>query len=293
VAYSAEIIADSISPDGVRLTTFETEWPHAVHKDFMTHTFPKNFESFRAQPPEKVLERVKTDPFVPKVFYKRAPGMNHGEPFEDQAEARGLYLEALNYSIHIAEAMLAMNMSKDQVNFILQDYSFIRGVVTATEWDHFFGLRADPENTRPEVREVARMMRDSHAAATPKRLDYGEWHLPFTEDRDTDFWEWWLQVSTGRTARISYASHRGTRDQADDARLHDDLLGNGHMSPTGHQATPIPPSGEHKYIWRYIGDKKFKFNGPDWSGALYGWAQYRKSILYEENYRELRTHAKS
>jgi hypothetical protein len=53
-------------------------------------------------------------------------------------------------------------------------------------------------------------------------------------------------VATGQhradgTHQLCDASRR--RDQAEDVRLHDDLLGNGHMSPTGHQATPIPLSG--------------------------------------------------
>lgn len=299
--YSAEIIADSISPDGVRLTTFETEWPHAVHKDFMTHTMPKNFESFRAQQPEKKIAQLEAgDFFMPEVFGHRTPGMGQrNEPVEgeeaiDQEWARELWIKHVNDSIWTAKQMLKKGVSKQQINFVLQDLCSIRGVVTATEWDNFFGLRADANNVRPEVGKVARMMDDLYTTCYPTSLDYGEWHLPFTKDRDTDLWDWWLQISTGRTARISYSTHRGVRDQAEDARLHDDLLKNGHMSPTGHQATPLVLSGP-KYYKTYVPDanKTFKFNGADWSGALYGWAQYRKSIPYEHNYREYKEHAES
>lgn len=304
--YSAEIIADSISPDGIRLTTYETEWPHAVHKDFMTHTFPKNFESFRAQPPEKLITKLEDGGFfIPEVFGHRTPGMGQrndpleGEEAIDQDWARELWIKYAMDSIWTAKQMLKRGISKQQINFVIQDLCSIRGVVTATEWDNFFGLRADADNVRPEVGKVARMMDALHASEQPRLLDYGQWHLPFTtlyelqwayEDDDRQEWDHYLKVSTGRTARISYTTHRGVRNQSEDVRLHDDLLSNGHMSPTGHQATPIPLSGVQKYVWRSVGGKKFKFNGPDWSGALYGWAQYRKSIPHEENYRELRQH---
>jgi hypothetical protein len=295
MGFYADIIADSVSPDGIRIVSQEVEYPHAVHKDIMTHGFVRNFKSFRATPPEILLQEIEDDPFIPSVFGRRAKGMtqDYNDTQIDQDQAREDWMNAMGLAVETAWKWLKNDVAKEQINFLLQDFCWIRGVITATEWDNFYGLRADSDNVRPEISRIARMMNVEHESHKPRPLDYGEWHLTYADDRDSLDWDYWLKISTGRTARISYATHRGVRDHYKDVDLYASLLSNGHMSPFGHQATPIPLSGEHKYIWRYIEDKKFKFNGPDWSAQFYGWAQHRKLIPYEENFREARTyHAK-
>jgi hypothetical protein len=48
---SAQVIADSITKDGIRLTTFEIEVHRFVWSEFMTHrVFSRNSESSRAIP---------------------------------------------------------------------------------------------------------------------------------------------------------------------------------------------------------------------------------------------------
>ena len=47
--YKCEILADSLSPQGNRLTTFKITYPRIVHAELMTHrVFSRNAASSRA-----------------------------------------------------------------------------------------------------------------------------------------------------------------------------------------------------------------------------------------------------
>jgi len=73
---SAEVIADSISPDGVRITTFELEYPRFIHAELMTHrAFSRNAASSRAIPVARMIELVKENPAMPNHWGKNQPGM--------------------------------------------------------------------------------------------------------------------------------------------------------------------------------------------------------------------------
>ena len=62
----ANIILDSISPDGVRLTTLELIYPRFIHSEFMTHRmFSRNASSSRAIPVQKMIDRIRNDPAMP------------------------------------------------------------------------------------------------------------------------------------------------------------------------------------------------------------------------------------
>jgi hypothetical protein len=66
MGYAARILADSCSPAGIRLTTFEVTYPRIVLAEFNTHRdFSRNSASSRAIPVEKQVAKVLADPFVP------------------------------------------------------------------------------------------------------------------------------------------------------------------------------------------------------------------------------------
>lgn len=288
--YEVKVLADSLSPDGARLVSLQVEYPHAIHKDIMTHRcLSRNFQSFRAYPPEKVIEKIERDPFVPEVFEARVAGMGQGDAVAQQEEALELWHGHIDGCLLTARSMLGLGLAKAQVNFVLQDLTSITGVISATEWANFFALRLaiDPKTgkpfARPEVYKIAKMMKDAIDASEPQGLRYGEWHSPLvdfgemvsdTEDAQEIDWNVWKKVSTGRCARVSYLTHDGRRDIVKDIELHDGLKLNGHMSPFEHIATPI---------------ELCEWDAANWSGNFFGWEQYRKSIPGEENYAEVMT----
>lgn len=307
--YEAKVLADSVSPDGVRLTTLEVEYPHAIHKDIMTHCMlSRNFQSFRAFPPEKVIEKIERDPFIPEVFEGRVAGMGQGAAIGSQQEALKLWRDHIDYSLNVARIMIGMNLAKAQVNFVLQDLTSIRGIITATEWDNFWDLRlaTHPETgkpmARPEVYKIASMMKQAYDMSQPRTLFYDEWHAPLTgvDDDwcdgctpDEDIapgtacygcerdWDKIKKLSTGRCARVSYLTHDGVRDVSKDVGLHDGLKTDKHMSPFEHVARPILLTGDK---WLDEIDAVTRkatgalVRGPDWRGKLYGWHPYRLDI---------------
>lgn len=302
MSFEANILADAISPDGVRLTSFEVEYPHAIHKDIMTHrVLSRSFKSFRAFPPEKVIENIKVDPFVPESFDYRIAGMGQGYAITDQDRAHEIWFEHIDTSIKVAKAMMRLDLAKAQVNFVLQDLTWIRGIITATEWDNFWALRAAPENVRPEVKKIASMMHEAYQQSEPVPYNYGRWTLPLISNNE--FWspidqqsevERWKKVSAGRCARVSYLTHDGIRDPARDVELHDDLGEDHHMSPFEHIARPFS-----RDEWETIRELQFEISKTlqlpkskrdemcrqvEFSGNFRGWHQYRKDIPNEHDF---------
>jgi thymidylate synthase ThyX len=271
VAYDAHVLADSLSPAGVRLTTLEVTFPRIVLAEFNTHrVFSRNSASSRAIPFNKRVQALQDDPFIPVYWGANQPGMQADSELsvEDRREAINYWLAARDEAITWAERMAALGVHKQIVNRLLEPFLWHTVIVTATEWANFFALRISHE-AQPEIRVAAELMRDAMDKSTPTELGAYEWHLPLIQP---DEMEWAkenpdqaLKVSTGRCARVSYLTHGGVRDINEDIKMHDRLLQNGHMSPFEHQARPLEAVGA-------------------FSGNFRGWQQYRKTIPGESNY---------
>lgn len=295
--YEAKVLRHSVTypntgapSNGIELVTFEVNYPHAIHKDVMTHRWARNFQSFRAIPPEVLLEKLsRGEYFIPETFGHRVKGMGQrNEPIEgqdaiDQEEARLIWQMHARQCIANAYKFLALGIAKQQVNFLLQDLCFIRGIITTTlpQLENFFGLRLDLDDeghpvARPEVYKIASMMYEAWQASQAYELFPGDWHLPLVSDDEMIDgvmgvkWDYWKKVSVGRCARVSYLTHDGVRDPEKDIALHDQLQHNGHMSPFEHQGTPVAESYSERYLCGSFG---------------YGWAQYRKYLPNEAIYR--------
>ena len=79
---NAQIVADSISPLGDRITTYLLTYPRFIHAELMTHRmFSRNSASSRAIPFETMLKMVKEDPFIPIAWQKDHSGMQGSEYF--------------------------------------------------------------------------------------------------------------------------------------------------------------------------------------------------------------------
>jgi hypothetical protein len=269
VSYEAKIIADSISPDGVRLTTLQITFPRFILAEFNTHRMlSRNSASSRAIPVKKRIEAVLTDPFVPEKFGRNQKGMQaHKEPISEHntEEAEIAWRYAARLAIHYTRRLDKLGVHKQWSNRLLEPFSWHTVVVTATDWDNFFHLRCHPD-AQPEFQKIAEMMRDVMEASTPQTVISPDWHLPYT-----DPYAWFVPgnkhaalVSAARCARVSYLTHDGKLDPEADLALATKLLAVGHMSPFEHPATPMDTATE------YYGNFK-------------GWMQYRKLIPGEND----------
>ena len=263
---SAKIIADSVAEHGVRLTTLQLQYPRFIHAEFMTHrVFSRNASSSRAIPVAKVIEQVRDNPAAPIHWGKNQPGMQANAQVDDVPEAQALWMQAARDAADTAEEMSRIGLHKQVANRILEPFQYMHVIVTATEWDNFFELRAHSD-AQPEIHALAVEMYRAMNASEPRYLVEDDWHLPYvtTEERlryygETDLL---LKVSAARCARVSYLTHDGqTPDIEKDIALYERLVGSRplHASPIEHQATPMP-------------------NPEHWSGNFRGWLQHRQLV---------------
>ena len=281
----AKIIADSISPDGVRLTTMEVVVPRIVLAEFNTHRMlSKSSASSRAIPIEKMLARVIDDPYVPETWERNGSGMQgHGLLDEAAAEVcKSTWLSARDFAVRHVNMLLAAGLHKQTTNRLLEPFMWHTVIVTATEWSNFYNLRCNPL-AHPALRNTAEAMRDAQTASTPRFVAPGGWHLPyFDPERDADISsEERVKVCVARCARVSYLTHDGIRDPSKDIELAESLLSNGHMAPLEHVARPLTrTSWEDSDLLdgRHPIDIEPKHQ---FVGNFRGWVQYRKTIAGE------------
>lgn len=244
----ATVIADSVSPAGHRLTTLEVTYPRQILAEVNTHrVFSRNSASSRAVPVHRMLEQVKTDPFVPLVWREAKPGMVGGEILTGAAAANATdrWLAARDSAVTHAEFMLAMGLHKTMPNRLLEPWAWHTAIISGTTWTGFWAQRCAP-GAEDHMQATANAMRAAYDASTPRPVDYGEGHLPYISDEErgqlTPAQQ--LQVSAGRCAQVSYLNH-GRRDVAADLARFAKLAAAEppHWSPMEHQATPLPPGG--------------------------------------------------
>jgi thymidylate synthase ThyX len=289
----AKIIADSICDHlprtTKRLTTFQLRYPRFIHAEFMTHRdFSRNASSSRAVPIERMIADILADTAMPIHWGKNQKGMQANEELSDDERdlAKSAWLRARDKAIIEAKKLIKIGAHKQIVNRILEPYSHISVVMTATKFDNFFYLRQH-KDAQPEIKVLADKMWDALARSTPKLLEHGMWHMPYVTDEergrvgDDGLLVYsnhkLIKMSVARSARVSYLTHDGENPSfAADAALYDRLVGSSplHASPTEHQAQALhydsydPTFARRSYLGGNLG---------------LGWMQFRKT-LPNENY---------
>lgn len=285
--HSAKILADSISPEGVRLTTLEVTFPRNILAEVNTHrVFSRNSASSRAIPVEKMLLQVMTDPYIPTHWGKNQKGMQAQEVVDGPRAtlAANWWLHARDQAVDTAKELLALGIHKQITNRLLEPFLWHTAIISSTEWSNWDHLR-DNEQAHPEIQKMARLMKEAREGSTPSPLAYGQWHLPLMSTGEINQCALKTlnldakKVSVGRCARVSYLTHEGKRDMAKDVELHDSLLKNGHMSPFEHVARPMQRWEEDLYS---TGNDRSAGRIP-FCGNFRGWVSYRKEIPNEED----------
>ena len=151
---NAKIVADSISPQGHRITSMLLTYPRFIHSELMTHRmFSRNSASSRAIPFEKMVKMVEEDPFTPIAWQKNHKGMQGTEYFTNE-EAVYIcvvrWLAARDEAVFQAEQLNKHGATKQICNRLLEPFMWHTVLVTATEWENFFELRC-PQYTIHQV----------------------------------------------------------------------------------------------------------------------------------------------
>lgn len=286
-----KIIKDSYNIEmRSRLTTFELVYPRFIHGELMTHRmFSRNAASSRAIPIDKVIELLKTNPAMPVHWGKNQAGMQANVEIDNIEGAKLLWLAARDSAINHAIVMRDMGLHKQIVNRVLEPYQLMKTIVTATEFNNWFWLRAHAD-AQPEIRELAEKMLLAYDESEPMALYEGEWHVPYVnavrnrcpikslvylDENDNEITaEEARMISASCCAQVSYRKNDGSLEKAE--MVFDRLINSVpvHASPVEHIATPIVDSEKFEIKGITHLDK----NGQLWSGNLRGWVQFRQLI---------------
>jgi thymidylate synthase ThyX len=263
---TAKIIADSVNPDGKRLTSWILKYPRFIHAEFMTHrAFSRNAASSRAIPIKKMIEAIVNEAAHPEFWGKNQKGMQSLERLDQVTEslARMGWLAAREDAIKTVDRLVELGVHKQIVNRLIEPWSHITVLATAGDHRNFFGLRAHPD-AQPEFQVLAYRMLDAYLKSKPRLLDWGEWHMPFGDKMLATLSEAdRLKIATARAARISYLTFDGVEDHEKDFDIFEKLRSSGHWSPFEHSAKAAFA----------LGNLISNF-GP-------GWLQYRKTFHTE------------
>lgn len=273
---SADILLDSINPEGERLTTWVLKYPRIIHSELMTHrVMSRNAASSRAIPIEKMIKDVVQNPAMFEYWGSNQKGMQAGPPLEGAAlvRAKEVWQEGADRAVYTAKQLSEAGLHKQCANRVLEPWFHITVLATINDYHNFFLQRAH-KDAQPEFMVLAYRMLAKFLKSEPVFRQWGEWHIPFG-DRIPDVYSQadQLRIATARCARVSYNTFDGEIDPQKDFQLHDMLLANNHWSPFEHCAM----AQESLAIDEVTGAANFVDQG-----NFRGWTQYRKTFAQEK-----------
>jgi len=283
----ATIIQDSIS-NGVRITTFELEYPRFIHSELMTHrVFSRNAASSRAIPIKTMNDNISTNPAKPLSWGKNKSGMQSVDEVDEVAKAKADYEwnYAKNDAIMHSDKLASLGIHKQWANRLTEPFQHMKTVVTSTEWENWYELRAHPD-AQPEIQALATEMWKAHIESVPVDLIEGQWHLPYihrewlegklTYSVDDTLYtlEEAKRLSVSCCAQVSYRKNDLSLEKADDIYHKLVTMKPFHASPFEHQATPMPTFYTVD-IWPKGATHMDKADTL-WSGNFRSWLQNRQ-----------------
>ena len=296
-----EVILASKGPDSPPVYTVRMRYPRIIHSEVMTHrVFNRNAGSSRAQPASVTIQNVINDPFIPWHWTQNQSGMQGFDYLDtdDEVDAIHGWLGVRNEAAKRAKFLSysdGLNLHKQVFNRLLEPFSWIDVLITATEWDNFLWLR-NHKMAEPHLQDLAVLTAQALTEYEDKivPLDYGEWHTPYVTDDERDAIydnAELLMLSAARACRISYKPFG--EDQInitkDLQRFYQLTSGDRiHASPLEHQCQADKRVGTNYVVTHFFGEEHPESEEiPIWAkghlhGNLDGYIQFRKILRGEK-----------
>jgi hypothetical protein len=272
---TAKVIAHSVNENGNELLTVECRYQRLIHCELLTHRMlSRNSASSRAIPTKKILADIKNDMAMPTFWGKNQSGMQASEELTGLRLwlAKTIWIVSGHIACWFAWVFSKIGLHKQIANRIVEPWSHITVLISATEWENFFGLRMH-KDAQPEIQKLAIAIYEARANSKPKLLPHDGWHLPYITEEEflSNKIEDLINISAARCASISYKTVDGKDMTLDKAKvLGDKLFGASpiHASPAEHIAQP---DSMYNHVW---------VNKP-LHGNFVGFIQYRKTLPNE------------
>ena len=311
------ILASASNTGSPPIYTIRMRYPRPIHGEIMTHrVFGRNARSSRAVPVRTMLNEVRRIPYVPWHWGKNQKGMQAAEDCNELLSWPGAsafdkdgvriranqltneegWLKARDVSAAVAEAFMEAGYHKQNPNRLLEPFSWIDTLITATQWQNFLWLR-DHKDAEPHLQDLARLVKKAIEEAKVQVLQSGGWHLPYITYTDQvklrdliqessikpltakevydSMVDLSCKVSAARCARISYKPFDGNASYEKELARYNHLVSDErvHASPLEHQASPDRYDPDYPNVNQW--------ENPSLHGNLTGWLQYRKLIPNE------------
>ena len=305
--------------------TIRMRYPRIIHGEIMTHrVFSRNARSSRAVPVRTMLLETTTIPFIPWHWGANQKGMQATEECNapvtlatikhangglyyrnEDFDRENAWLSARDAAVNHATAFMDAGYHKQNVNRLLEPFSWIDTLITSTDWANFLHLR-DHKDAEPHLQDLARLVKQAIEEATVWKRSEGEWHLPYVNNDDRRLAdrlfdaspprkqemvnEFLCKISAARCARISYKPFDGDASYERELERYGDLVTSDrvHASPLEHQAQA--DTGKYLYYPVTSSDdtriahltRKLFWEKEHLSGNLGGgWIQARKLVPNE------------
>ena len=180
---SVQIVEDSITQHGHRMTTMVWEYPRMIHAEVLRHrTLNHSVSSSRAIPIDKVVDQVINNPAKPLMWGKIKKGMvaDGSITAEEQLQADDVWASGAQKAVETAKDLQVLGIHKQTANRVLEPWQNIREVVTGTDFENFFKLRIS-EFAQPEFHELALLVYKARQASVPRPLGEDDWHMPYVD----------------------------------------------------------------------------------------------------------------
>jgi thymidylate synthase ThyX len=296
---TVQIIADSKHYDkDTRITTFELTFPRWILAEFNTHRqLSRNSASSRAIPIQANIDNIINNTAMPVHWGINQAGMVANNEADEHTVrlAIAAWIRARDNAIKSALELNELGIHKQITNRLIENFTYQKVIVTATEWDNFFWLRYH-KDAQPEIKDLADLMLDAYNKSTPQVLNVGEWHVPYVSTyRDGNNHQLYYydsndnEISLDEARKISASccaqvSYRKSDDSLEKALRVFDMLNldddsgdtRKHSSPIEHQATPVDYNADTMFAWYNMhGVTAVDENADLWSGNFKNWVQYR------------------
>ncbi len=139
---SAKVIADSVCPQGIRMTTMEIEYPRFILAELNTHRMlSKNSASSRAIPVKSMHDFIRENPAMPVSWGKNQPGMKASEELTGPESKNAIHIwnQAKEDALHWADALAhKIGIHKQIANRITEPWMTMKTVISGTEWTNLY-----------------------------------------------------------------------------------------------------------------------------------------------------------
>lgn len=289
------ILASASNTGSPPIYTIRMRYPRPIHGEIMTHrVFGRNARSSRAVPVRTMLNEVRRIPYVPWHWGKNQRGMQASEECDELIELdvpqvdemtqeldyqtvrmtnEEAWLHARTEAADIAEAFMTAGYHKQNPNRLLEPFSWIDTLITATQWQNFLWLRQH-HAAEPHLQDLANLVATAMEYCTLQHLEFGEWHLPYITEEEKRLYhtDMLKKISAARCARISYEPFNGEASIEAELDRYNLLMTDErvHASPLEHQASPDNFNAANG-----------EWDHPHFHGNLTGWIQARKLVPNE------------